>query len=89
VNEVALQALWAEWQRTDTNYAARVTDLKAGTGLTQGNTLLWTTTVLDDGASNTLTGNAGASGNELDWFFANQAAGHDNIVNQLSGEQVD
>ena len=42
----------AEWQRTDVNYATRVTDLKNGTGLTQGNKLTFGTTVKDDGGSN-------------------------------------
>jgi Ca2+-binding RTX toxin-like protein len=88
VNESALLALLAEWQRTDIGYSQRITDLKNGTGLTQGNELVFGTTVLDDGGSNTLNGNAGASGNELDWFFANQAAGHDTINHLLNGEQV-
>jgi hypothetical protein len=88
LNKAALVAVLAEWQRTDINYAARVTDLRNGTGLTQGNKLTWGTSVLDDSSSNTLTGNASAAGNEFDWFFANQAAGHDAIVNLLAGEQV-
>jgi len=41
-----------------------------------------------DGGSNTLVGNASASGDELDWFFANLASGHDTIVNLLPDEVV-
>jgi hypothetical protein len=89
LNQAALLAVLAEWQRTDVNYTTRVSDLKNGTGLTQGNKLTWTVTVKDDGSANTETGNAAASGNEFDWFFANQAAGHDRINNLLPGEQVD
>jgi hypothetical protein len=87
-SRAALVAVLAEWQRTDINYTSRVTDIRNGTGLTGGNKLAWSTNVLDDGASNALTGNAAASGNELDWFFANQAAGHDTVLNLVTGEQI-
>jgi hypothetical protein len=66
LNPTALAAILAEWQRTDIGYGQRITDLRAGTGLSGGNRLIWGTTVHDDGVADTLTGNGG-----LDWFFAN------------------
>jgi hypothetical protein len=87
-SESALLAILAEWQRTDETYATRIANIKSGGGVTPGNTLVFGSSVKDDGGSNTLTGNPAATGDNLDWFFANQAAGHDTIVNQLSGEQV-
>jgi hypothetical protein len=66
LNPTALAAILAEWQRTDIGYGQRITDLRAGTGLSGGNRLIWGTTVHDDGVADTLTGNGGQ-----DWFFAN------------------
>jgi Ca2+-binding RTX toxin-like protein len=88
LDSTALLAVLAEWQRIDIDYATRVADLKSGAGLTQGNKLSWTTTVKDDGATNIENGDATPSAAELDWFFANQATGHDKINNLVSGEQV-
>src|SRR5262249_54232815 len=59
-NPAALDALMAEWRRTDQTYAQRHTHLRLGGGL-NGTTLLNTTTVHDAG-TDTLTGGTG-----LDW----------------------
>jgi Ca2+-binding RTX toxin-like protein len=63
----ALEALMAEWARTDLSYAARVNHLLHGGGL-NGATVLNGTTVHSNGARNTLTG-----GDGLDLFFGNLA----------------
>jgi hypothetical protein len=62
-NLTALDALMAEWTRTDLPYAARIAHLQSGGGL-NGTTVLNTATVFDDGVADTLTGGGG-----LDWFF--------------------
>ncbi len=84
-NIAALMSLMAEWQSSD-SYATRIADLRSGGGLANGYALIWGTTVHDNGQSNTLNGNASASGDELDWFFASAM---DTINNLLPGEQVD
>jgi autotransporter-associated beta strand protein len=76
-NHPALMAILKEWQRTDKTYAQRITDLKSGGGLNGVNKLIWGTTVHDDTAADTLTGNAG-----LDWFFENLGPG--GILDHLS-----
>jgi hypothetical protein len=51
--------------------------------------LIWGSTVLDDGGSNTLTGDeTTAISGSLDWFFANLATGHDTITDLTTGEKV-
>jgi hypothetical protein len=86
-NHAALTAILAEWQRTDRTYAQRISDLRNGGGLNGTTKLIWGTTVHDDGAADTLTGNAG-----LDWFFANLGPGgvKDTITDLNTGgpEQV-
>jgi hypothetical protein len=62
----ALQAIFAEWHRTDRDYGARITDLRNGGGYNGSFRLVWGSTVVDDGAADRLTGGPG-----LDWFFAN------------------
>jgi hypothetical protein len=59
----ALQAILAEWTRTDLSYNNRVNDLTTGAN---GVPLLDATTVFSNQANNTLQGNGG-----LDLFFAN------------------
>jgi hypothetical protein len=78
-NDLALEKVLAEWQSADI-YTTRVADIKAGTGLTGGNKLVWASTVHDDLAANILTGGAGT-----DWFFKGI---HDTITDLQSGEQV-
>jgi Ca2+-binding RTX toxin-like protein len=86
-NHAVLTAILAEWQRTDRTYAQRISDLRNGGGLNGTTKLIWGTTVHDDGAADTLTGNAG-----LDWFFANLGPGgvKDTITDLNTGgpEQV-
>jgi hypothetical protein len=78
-NAAALAAVFAEWQSAD-SYATRIGDLKNGGGLNGTTTLVLGTSVLDDGAANTLTGNEGN-----DWFFQGAA---DTIADLQSGETV-
>jgi len=63
VDSQALAAIRAEWTRTDLKYAARIANLTNGGGL-NGTYVLNNTTVLDDGAADTLFGRAA-----LDWFL--------------------
>jgi hypothetical protein len=48
--------------------------------------------VLDNGQANTLrgqpVGTTEPGGNELDWFFANLAAGHDILPDRTASESV-
>jgi Ca2+-binding RTX toxin-like protein len=57
----ALEAILAEWQSSD-SYATRVSKIK--TGVAGGYKLVSGTTVLDNGAVDTLIGGLG-----VDWFF--------------------
>jgi Ca2+-binding RTX toxin-like protein len=94
LDNVALNALLAEWERTNISYSQRISDLRNGVVDANGHTdkLVWGTTVLDNGASNTLRGQpVGTSepgGNELDWFFANLAAGHDSLPDRDPNEVI-
>jgi hypothetical protein len=63
-NAYALQALLAEWQRTDISYLQRIADLRGGLGLTNGNKLT-STTVTSDNSVDKLYGGPGQ-----DWFWA-------------------
>jgi hypothetical protein len=77
----ALDAILAEWQRTDLSYTQRINHLEVGGGFNSNNILVLNQTVLDDGgAPDTMTGGTG-----MDWFF--QFTG-DQITNLLPGEQV-
>jgi hypothetical protein len=62
-NVQSLDAIMAEWTRTDRPYAARVNDLLVGGGL-NGSTLLNVAAFHSNGGGNTLTGGAG-----LDLFY--------------------
>jgi PKD repeat protein len=65
---VALEAIMAEWGRTDATYLARVHHLDGSlSGGLNGSFLLNATTVHDNGQADTLFG---ATGFSLDWFFA-------------------
>jgi uncharacterized protein (TIGR03118 family) len=75
-NIAALLQILAEWTSTD-DYATRIDKLRNGTG---GLPKLDTTTVVDDGAVDTLFGNQG-----LDWFFTGLG---DQLPDRLSAEQV-
>jgi Ca2+-binding RTX toxin-like protein len=62
---VALFSLLREWSRSDESYGTRVSHLQGSGGGVNGSNVLTTATVLDDGVTDTLYGNAGT-----DWFFA-------------------
>jgi hypothetical protein len=66
VNDAALNALLAEWSRTDLTYAGRISHLNGtvGGGL-NGTYFFQSATVFDDAAVDTVTGGGG-----LDWYFA-------------------
>jgi Ca2+-binding RTX toxin-like protein len=76
---VALQAIMAEWGRTDLAFADRVDHILNGGGLNDPY-LLNPSTVFDDGAANTLTG-----GLESDLFFV---GANDTITNPKDGDVV-
>jgi hypothetical protein len=86
-NPAALDALLAEWARTDETYAQRVANLSDSTvnGVApngqgkNGNSFLNALTVHDDGAGNVLEGGTG-----LDWFFANlDGVGNDGVTDRI------
>ena len=72
----ALLQILAEWTSTD-SYATRIDKLRNGT---DGLPKLDATTVLDDGAVDTLHGNQG-----LDWFFSGLG---DQLPDRVAAEQV-
>jgi len=76
----ALNAIMAEWSRTDLAYSARIAHLNGsvGGGL-NGSQLLNATTVFDDGSIDALWGDAG-----LDWFLA----GPDDELHRTATETV-
>ncbi len=76
-NDLALEAILAEWQSAD-SYATRISQIKAG--VPGGYQLLWGTTVFDNGKADTLTGGGG-----MNWFFEGAL---DKITDYQSGEQI-
>jgi hypothetical protein len=89
----ALDAILAEWESPAASYLARISALRAGIS-SGGHTysLVWGTTVHDDGAADTLRGDpAGSSVRGMDWFFANLGPGGvlDAIADLQAGEKVD
>jgi hypothetical protein len=88
---LALDALLAEWARTDESYVQRVANLSDtmvngvvpnGQGQNAGY-LLNAATVHDDGAGNLLDGGSG-----LDWFFANlDGIGNNGLLDRVTGRQ--
>jgi Ca2+-binding RTX toxin-like protein len=87
-NVAALNALMAEWGRTDTDYTTRVKHLNGtlGGGLKGGTLLKAGTggTVHDDAAIDTLVGQGGS-----DWFFALlSGTKQDKVKDQATGELV-
>ena len=85
-NLTALDAIMAEFARTDRNFHQRVSAIMNGGGL-NGSFVLNTdptlrpVTVFDDGAADVLTGGGG-----LDWFFAHMK--QDVINNRRAGDMV-
>jgi hypothetical protein len=86
-HEASLMSVLAEWQSADPP-ATRFSDINTGTGggLNGSNKLNWGTTVLDNGKANTLTAPPGAVA--VDWFFANEAAGHTKVNNRKPGDHT-
>jgi hypothetical protein len=75
-----LDTILATWQRTDLDYGGRITALEYN----GAPALLWGSTVLDDGASDTLQAGSGRS-----WYFANLNTGtRDTILGRKAGEQL-
>jgi Ca2+-binding RTX toxin-like protein len=84
-NLAALNAVMAEWGRTDADYTTRVQHLSRtlSGGLNAG-TVLTATTVHDDAASDTLFGEGGT-----DWFFALlSGTNKDTVKDKAPGELV-
>lgn len=86
-HELALMSILAEWKSADPP-STRFADINTGTGggLNGTNSLNWGVTVSDNGKANTLTAQSGAVA--VDWFFANQAAGHTQIFNNQPGDHI-
>ena len=88
-NLSALDAVLAEWARTDESYLQRVANLSNttvdgvapnGQGLNEGY-FLNASTVQDDGDGNLLVG-----GPDMDWFFANlDGVGNDGVKDKIRG----
>jgi Ca2+-binding RTX toxin-like protein len=78
----ALNAVMAEWGRTDADYTTRVNHLMGSAGGLNGGYFLNGTTVDDDAAVDQLYGEAG-----LDWFFYTASGSYKDRLNDLvSGE---
>jgi Ca2+-binding RTX toxin-like protein len=82
-NTTALAYIMAEWDSSD-SYSTRVKTISNGGGL-NGSYVLDSTTVFDNGVSDSLYGGAGP-----DWFFAHTRGktNKDHIYNRTSGEVV-
>jgi Ca2+-binding RTX toxin-like protein len=80
-NDLAIEKILAEWQ-SGNPFAARVSNIKTGGGLTGGNKLVWASTVHDDLVANTLTGLASSTTN---WFFE---GAHDTITDPSTAGQI-
>jgi hypothetical protein len=78
----ALVAIRNEWIRMDASFAERISHLRGETsGGLNGNYVLNSTTVMEAGAADTLTGSGGQN-----WFWADQT--QDTITDLNSGDQV-
>ncbi len=80
-NDMALESILAEWQ-SGAAYATRISTIKSGVGPGSADTLVWGSTVQNNGLANTLTGGGGKKG--LNWFFA----GTPTKTNKTAKEQV-
>jgi hypothetical protein len=76
----ALLGLQAEWTRTDLKQPARVAHLRSGGGL-NGSVVLSTTTVIDDDATDLLSGGSGS-----DWYWVDLR--EDIVLGKKKGETV-
>jgi Ca2+-binding RTX toxin-like protein len=78
-NLTALEAILAEWARSDIGYDQRINDLRQGRGL-NGSYVLSKDTVFGDGAADILTGGA-----DMDWFvLANKKL----VTDLADGERI-
>jgi Ca2+-binding RTX toxin-like protein len=84
-NLAALNAVMAEWGRTDVDYNTRVKHLNGTqSGGLNGGTSLTASTVHDDAAIDTLSGEGG-----MDWFFALLSGpNQDTVKGQAPGELI-
>ncbi len=73
LNDAALEAIVAEWDRTDIGFTQRVLDLTSGGGL-NGSYVLTASTITEDAQANTL-----ASGTGQTWFIVHS---RDLVVNK-------
>jgi parallel beta-helix repeat protein len=85
INLTALDAILAEWERTDETYATRISHLMGGGG-SNGTYELNGTTVRDDHAVDTLAGgNSTRTDTTFDWYVANQT---DAVTDNETGETI-
>ncbi|MFI5455454.1 MAG: beta strand repeat-containing protein [Isosphaerales bacterium] len=82
-NDMALQSILTEWQ-SGASYATRISTIKSGVGPGSSDTLVWGSTVHDNGKgkANKLTGAGAKKG--LNWFFASKAT----KTNRTRSEQL-
>jgi Ca2+-binding RTX toxin-like protein len=79
----SLNRIRTEWSRTNINSQTRIADLKAGVGPNHA-VKLTTSTVLDDGISDSLFGQGG-----MDWFWAATSGPNaDQLTDLVSTEQL-
>jgi hypothetical protein len=85
INLTALDAILAEWERTDETYATRVANLMNGGG-SNGTYVLNGSTVQDDHTVDTLAGGSGTRADStFDWYVANQG---DTVTGNETGETI-
>jgi hypothetical protein len=82
-NLAALNAIMAEWGRTDADYNTRINHLTGTGGGLNGGYLLNTATVHDDNIMDQLYGEAGS-----DWFFYTAAGSNKDKLNDLVAGEV-
>jgi Ca2+-binding RTX toxin-like protein len=83
-NQSVLDAIIAEWARTDASYSLRINHLRDGTaGGLNGSYLLNAMTVHDDGAIDEVWGEDGT-----DWFLAQASGLSADVLKSKSGSEV-
>jgi uncharacterized delta-60 repeat protein len=83
-NLSALNAIMAEWGRTDADYATRISHLNGSvSGGLNGGTFLNGATVYDDAALDQLYGESGS-----DWFFYTASGNNKDKLNDLASGEV-
>ncbi|HJT30621.1 MAG TPA: PKD domain-containing protein, partial [Pirellulales bacterium] len=80
----ALDAIMAEWGRTDISYQQRIDDLLGtSSGGLNGSYLLNTSTVHDDGAVDHLYGGSGQ-----DWYFYHSSGAYADVLKNKKGSEI-